>query len=99
MATKRDRRRAILADAPDQLRAAAELKYIQFGSPRRPADRCTLRDAPAEFGLCLDCGYNRGARSSGIICAHRFGLDPTVVGGVKTQLQGGDIVPIDEEAR
>ena len=96
MPSKRDRRRALLAEAPDAPHAPAELKPIQFGSPRRPADRCTLYDAPAQFGQCFSCDYNRGARGSGILCAHRFGLDPTVVAGIKTQLQGDSILPLED---
>ena len=96
MRSKRDRRRAILADAPDQPEMPVELKLIMFGSPRRPADRCTYLDAPAEFARCLDCQYNRGAQGGGILCAHRFGLDPTIVDGRITQFKGGDILPLDE---
>ncbi len=96
MRSKRDRRRAILADTPDQPHAPAELKLILFGSPRGPADRCTYLDAPAEFARCLDCRYNRGAQGSGILCAHRFGLDPTIVDGITTQFNGGDILPLEE---
>ncbi len=96
MPSKRERRRAILADLPDEPRAPAELRLINFGSPRRPADHCTFLDAPAEFARCFDCHYNRGAQGSGILCAHRFGLDPTVVAGIKTQFQSGDILPIDD---
>lgn len=96
MRSKRDRRRAILEDEPNDSHAPAELRLISFGSPRRPADRCTYMDAPAEFALCFDCRFNRGAHGSGIRCAHRFGLDPTVVGGIKTQFNAGEIVPLDE---
>ncbi len=70
-------------------------KLITFGSPRRPADRCTYADAPAEFAVCLDCPFNRGARGSGILCAHRFGMDPTLVDGKLTQLNGDAIRWID----
>ncbi len=62
-----------------------------FGSPRRPADRCTYADTPAEFALCFSCPYNRGAQGSGIRCAHRFGIDPTLVDGVLTQFDGDGI--------
>lgn len=96
MRSKRDRRRMILTDEDELIHAPSELKLITFGSPRRPADRCTYRDAPATFGSCIDCRYNRGAQGSGIICAHRFGLDPTYVDGIGTQFNGGDIVPLDE---
>jgi hypothetical protein len=94
--SKRDRRRIILTDVPDEPQAPAEIRLISFGSPRKAADHCTYLDAPAEFAHCLGCHYNRGARGSGIMCAHRFGLDPTVVAGVKTQFQSGDILPIDD---
>lgn len=99
MSRKRDRRRALFEqpDAPTELRAPGELKLIGFGSPRRPADRCTYLDAPADFGTCLDCSYNRGAQGSGIICAHRFGLDPTLVDGRPTQFNDGEILPLDEQ--
>lgn len=95
MSTKRDRRRAILAG---ELTAPmpGELKLISFGTPHRPADRCTYVDAPAEFGLCLGCVYNHGAQGSGIICAHRFGIDPTLVDGIPTQLDGDAIRRLDE---
>lgn len=95
MSSKRDRRRAILHNIPEQPHAPAQIKVITFGSPRRPADRCTFLDAPAEFAQCLDCTYNRGAQGSGILCAHRFGLDPTLVDGHATQFNGDDIVPLD----
>lgn len=107
--SKRNRRRAILADLPDQIdpqdgrslglepELGAELRLITFGSPRRQADRCTYFDAPAEFAQCIDCQYNRGAKGSGVVCAHRFGLDPTVVEGRTTQFNGGEIVPLEEE--
>jgi hypothetical protein len=106
--SKRNRRRAILTDLREQIdpqdgrslglepEQGAELRLISFGSPRRPADRCTYFDRPAEFGQCLDCQYNRGAKGSGIVCAHRFGLDPTVVSGKITQFNAGEIVPLDE---
>ncbi len=108
MPNKRNRRRAILDDLPElpetqdgrSLGIApelnAELKLIGFGSPRRAADRCTYLDAPAEFALCFDCQYNRGAKGNGIVCAHRFGLDPTIVDGKTTQINAGEIVPVDE---
>ena len=70
---------------------------ITFGSPRRRADRCTYLDAPAEFALCLDCAYNRGARGSGILCAHRFGIDPTLVDGIPTQLDGDSILFLEAD--
>jgi hypothetical protein len=90
MTTRRDRCRAVLLD-PAPAPPTGGTRLISFGSPRRPADRCTYLDAPAEFALCLGCAYNRGARGSGIICAHRFGIDPTLVGGVPTQLDGDEI--------
>lgn len=107
--SKRSRRREILGDLPEQIdpqdgrslgrepERGAELRLIMFGSPRRPADRCTYFDAPAEFAQCLDCQYNRGAKGSGVVCAHRFGLDPTVVAGKTTQFNAGEIVPLDQE--
>ncbi len=95
MPSKRDRRRAILADQPQQSRLDDDTRLVRFGSPRRPADRCTYLDAPAEFALCLDCPYNGGAKGDGILCRHRFGLDPTLVDGRVTQLQGDGIVPLD----
>jgi hypothetical protein len=90
MTTRRDRRRAVLLE-PAPAPPTGGTRLISFGSPRRPADRCTYLDAPAEFALCLGCDYNRGARGSGIICAHRFGIDPTLVDGVPTQLDGDEI--------
>lgn len=96
MSSKRDRRRAILSDDDPALTAPPTLKLIRFGSPRRPADRCTLFDAPAQFGACLDCAYNRGASGGGIMCAHRFGIDPTMVDGHLTQLDGDQIIPLDD---
>jgi hypothetical protein len=107
---KRNRRRSILTDLPEQIDSqdgrslglepehGAELRQIRFGSPRHPADRCTYFDRPAEFAQCLDCQYNRGAKGSGIVCAHRFGLDPTIVSGRTTQFSGGEIMPLDEES-
>jgi hypothetical protein len=94
--SKRDRRRIILADEPVESHAAPQIRLIRFGSPRRAADRCTLWDAPADFAICLDCRYNRGAQGDGILCAHRFGLDPTMVAGQRTQLRAGDIIPLDD---
>ena len=96
MTTKRERRRAVLAGEPPAP-MPGELRLISFGSPRRPADRCTFADTPAEFALCFGCAYNRGARGSGIICAHRFGIDPTLVDGVRTQLDGDSIRLLDAE--
>src|SRR3712207_5892791 len=95
MTTKRDRRAALLDPAPAP--TVGEIRLISFGSPRRAADRCTYLDAPAEFALCLDCAYNRGARGSGILCAHRFGIDPTIVDGIPTQLDGDSIRRLDAE--
>lgn len=96
MTTKRDRRRAILRDVP-AASAPVEVRLVMFGSPRRPADRCTYADAPAEFALCLGCPFNRGARGAGIVCAHRFGIDPTLVDGIPTQLDGDSIRWLDRE--
>lgn len=94
MASKRERRRAILDD-PQPPPSAGELRLIGFGSPRRSADLCTYLDEPAQFAICLDCAYNRGARGSGIVCAHRFGIDPTLVDGIPTQLDGDSIRWLD----
>jgi hypothetical protein len=95
--SKRNRRRAILVDAPQTERVPAELKPIRFGSPRHPADRCTLIGAPAQFGLCFDCSYNHGAQGDGILCAHRFGLDPTLIDGTLTQVQGDQIIFLEKQ--
>lgn len=94
MATKRDRRRAVLQD--DAPYAPIELKLITFGSPRHSASRCTFTDGPADFGLCFGCSYNQGARGSGILCAHRFGIDPTLIDGARTQLDGDSIRWLDD---
>jgi hypothetical protein len=95
MSSKRDRRRAILTDDPAPLQPTT-LKLIGFGSPGRAGGHCTALDAPAEFAQCLDCPYNRGARGSGILCAHRFGIDPTMVQDIPTQLDGDSIRRLDE---
>lgn len=97
MPSKRDRRRAILGDKPQGKSVPVELKIIRFGSPRRPADRCTLIDAPAQFARCLDCSYNHGAQDDGIQCAHRFAIDPTLVDGSLTQIQGDAIIVLDPD--
>ncbi len=94
MSTKRDRRRSLLLD---QRPAPAETRLIRFGSPRHSADRCMYADAPAEFAVCLGCSYNRGAHGSGISCSHRFGIDPTLIDGVPTQLDGDGIRWLDGE--
>jgi hypothetical protein len=96
MTTRRDRRRAALLDGA-AAQPATEQRLISFGSPRRPADRCTYLDAPAEFALCLHCAYNHGARGSGILCGHRFGIDPTLVNGIPTRLDGEDILFLDDD--
>jgi hypothetical protein len=93
MPTNRDRRRAILSD--DAPVASGDSKLITFGTPRQPAARCTYLDAPAQFAQCLGCAYNRGARGSGILCGHRFGIDPTLVAGRLTQLDGDEIRRLD----
>jgi len=85
--------RAILRDTSDPLSQPAKL--ITFGSERRPGDVCTLRDTPARFDLCLSCEYRRGAQGLGILCGHRFGIDPTYVNGVLTQIRG-DGIEFDE---
>ncbi len=85
--------RAILSETSDRLSQPAKL--IQFGTTRRAADRCTLYDAPAQFSQCLDCEFRRGTQGLGILCGHRFGIDPTYVNGVLTQIQDDGIVPLD----
>lgn len=95
MGSKRDRRRQILADAPPPDATPPATRLIRFGSPRRAADHCSYWDAPAIFARCLECRYNVGAQGDGVRCSHRFGLDPTVVAGVVTQLRNGEIVPLD----
>ncbi len=101
---RRHDQRRLRGDAASP-RAPSVDRLITFGSPRRPADRCTYADAPAEFALCFSCPYNRGAHGSGIRCAHRFGIDPTLVDGVLTQFDGDGIhrvepyVPPHEEER
>jgi hypothetical protein len=92
---KRNRRRDILADEPGMQGIPVQPKMITFGSPRRSADCCTYLDAPAQFAICLDCSFNGGAHGSGILCNHRFGIDPTLVDGRATQLQGNEIMPLD----
>jgi len=94
--SKRDRRRAILADEPTQQHQPEQPRLVLFGSSRHPADRCTYTDTPAEFARCLECQYNQGAQGSGIMCAHRFGLDPTLVDGIATQFRSGDILPLND---
>lgn len=93
MSSKRDRRRALLAD-DEALTAPPALRLITFGTARHAAAHCTCADAPAEFAVCLDCPYNRGAHGAGIRCAHRFGIDPTLVDGRPTQYLGDEIVPL-----
>ncbi|GAC1565088.1 MAG: hypothetical protein NVS4B8_25740 [Herpetosiphon sp.] len=70
------------------------IRVITFGSPGHPADHCTYAGAPAEFMLCIDCPYNRGASGTGIKCGHRFGIDPTLIDGRPTQIQNGDIIEL-----
>lgn len=96
MSTRRSRRQSILAADTPAVREAPP-KLIQFGSPGRAAGHCTYADAPADFLLCFDCSYNRGAKGTGILCGHRFGIDPTLVGGRTTQFRDGEIidVPVD----
>ncbi len=88
----RHKRRAILGDEPAA--QPAPDKLIRFGSPSRPADRCTYTNSPAEFRQCFGCSYARGAQGLGMRCGHRFGLDPTLIDGRPTQLQGDDIVDL-----
>lgn len=66
MPSKRERRRALLADEAQPERSPVDRKLIRWGSPRRAADRCTMTDAPAQFGLCLECPYNGGAHNDGL---------------------------------
>jgi hypothetical protein len=91
MIRKRDRRANALEPSPDATR------LIQFGSPRHPGDRCSYTDLAAEFALCLECSFNRGARGNGILCAHRFGLDPTLVDGIPTQFDGDGIRRLEDD--
>ena len=86
---RRKAARAILRDTSDQF--AQPTKLITFGSDRRISDRCTLYDAPASFDQCLSCAYRRGAQGLGILCGHRFGIDPTYVNGVLTQIRDDGI--------
>lgn len=74
---------------------AAPPRLITFGSDRKDGDRCTLYDQPARFNDCLSCEFRRGSQGLGILCGHRFGIDPTYVNGVLTQLQGDDIAPLE----
>ncbi len=97
MPSKRDRRRAFLANAPQAELRSGEHKLIRWGSPRHAADRCTMIDAPAQFALCLDCSYNAGAYNDGIWCTHRFGIDPTLVDGMLTQVRGDQIEWLNDE--
>lgn len=86
---RRKAARAILRESSDQF--AQPPRLITFGSTRRVADRCTLYDRAARFEQCLGCEYRRGAQGLGILCGHRFGLDPTYVDGVLTQVRHDDI--------
>jgi hypothetical protein len=97
MTSRRDRRRALLL-GDGSPNARAERKLITFGSTHHPASHCSYADAPAEFALCLPCSYNRGASGTGIVCGHRFGLDPTLVGDIPTQLDGDSIRWLDPDA-
>jgi hypothetical protein len=86
---RRKAARAILSETGDQF--AQPSKLIAFGSERRVSDRCTLYDAPARFDQCLGCAYRRGAQGLGILCGHRFGIDPTYIDGVLTQIRDDGI--------
>ncbi len=86
---RRKAARAILRDTSDQF--AQPSKLITFGSERQISDRCTLYDAPARFDQCLGCEYRRGAQGLGILCGHRFGIDPTYIDGVLTQIRDDGI--------
>jgi hypothetical protein len=85
--------REILRSTSSQF--APEPRLITFGSDRKESDRCTLYDQPARFDQCLGCAYRRGSQGLGILCGHRFGIDPTYISGVLTQLQDGDILPLE----
>ena len=89
---RRKAARAILRDTSTQF--AAEPRLITFGSDRRESDRCTLYDAPARFDQCLQCEYRRGSQGLGILCGHRFGIDPTYVDGILTQIHDDSIEPL-----
>ena len=90
---RRKTARAIVRETSNQFAPPPNL--ITFGSDRKEADRCTLHDLPARFDLCLTCEYRRGTQGLGILCSHRFGIDPTYVNGVVTQLQDGGILPLE----
>lgn len=90
---RRKTARAILSDTSD--RFAQQPKVIQFGTTRRASDRCTLYDAPAQFNQCLGCEYRRGTQGLGILCGHRFGIDPTYVNGILTHIQNDEILPLE----
>ncbi|ABX06819.1 MAG TPA: hypothetical protein DEF47_23365 [Herpetosiphon sp.] len=82
--------RALFNDQP--VEQSTPPKLISFGSNR--SDQCTLYDAPAKFEQCLGCEYRRGSKGLGILCGHRFGLDPTYINGVLTQIQDDEIRPL-----
>ncbi len=90
---RRKAARAILRETSSQF--APEPRLITFGSDRVPSDHCTLYDQPARFDQCLGCEYRRGTKGLGILCGHRFGIDPTYVDGVLTQIQDDSITPLD----
>lgn len=87
---RRKDRRAILAAGQ---RRDSETRLITFGQPASP---CTLYGRPAVFAECMECEYRHGSRGLGIVCGHRFGVDPTYIDGRLTQLCGDEILPLDE---
>lgn len=89
---RRKAARAILRETSSTF--AVEPRLVTFGTNRSESDLCTLHDIPARFELCLDCEYRRGTRGLGILCGHRFGIDPTMVDGKLTQIQDDSIQPI-----
>ena len=93
MRRKKAKARAILQETSSQFRP--EPRLILFGSDRGERDRCTLYDAPAQFDQCLGCEYRRGTQGLGILCGHQFGIDPTYVDGILTQLHDDSITPLD----
>ncbi|KPL85197.1 MULTISPECIES: hypothetical protein [Herpetosiphon] len=82
--------RALFNDQQDE--PASPPKLIRFGSTQ--SDQCSLYDAPAKFEQCLGCEYRRGSKGLGILCGHRFGLDPTYINGILTQIRDDEILPL-----
>ena len=87
-------RRSNRRGSPVNEQDASDQKLITFG---QPASQCSLHDRPAIFAQCMDCDYRRGARGLGILCGHRFGVDPTYITGRLTQIQGDQIIPLEGE--